>query len=339
MGSVGARQEEVLRRVLERNPQPSTESLILQATPAGRGLTEADLAGIPAAELPAKELLRVATSAIADKLVSKGIPPAPEPGVRSKLKRGYVLAGDPLAANPIRAELISRGRRPGGSRSRAWVLAGPIDQLLAHAWIAACFDSGPQPWPQWLATWSHRGLPPTRADLVTIARKHRDAGRRPTIVTDQAALPSALGVTGPLPQPLALSAPVAEVARRVAIILGGLVSVDERRALLRTQLIPRVVGAAGPELGVPAAFTEYAAGLATKTIDELTQDGYPVLGDLDRLMPTGVGEADAESGIAEEWVLDAAISMLASRLPVVPFDPTAVPGPAARGRSRGGRRG
>lgn len=316
MVTVGVRQEEVLRRVLARNPRPTTESLILQATPAGRGLTEADLSGIPADELPAKELLRVATSAIADKLVSKGIPPTAEPPSRSK-RRGYVLAGDPLAANPIRAELISRGRRPGGKRTRAWVLAGPIDRMLAHAWTAACFDSGPQSWPQWLATWAHRGKPPTRADLVAIARKHRDAGRRPTIVTDPALLPSALGVTGPLPPPLALSAPVAEVSRRVAIILGGLVSVDERRALLRTQLIPRVAGARGPELALPSSFGEYAEGQAWRMHEQLAADGYPVIGELSGLAPSPVGDPD---GLAEEAVLDAAISMLASRLPVVPYE-------------------
>ena len=42
MEQVGVRQQEVLRRVVARNPHPTTVSLILQATPAGRGLTEAD---------------------------------------------------------------------------------------------------------------------------------------------------------------------------------------------------------------------------------------------------------------------------------------------------------
>ena len=327
MEQVGVRQQEVLRRVVARNPHPTTESLILHATPAGRGLTEADLAGIPGDELPAKELLRVAISAIADKLVSKGIPPDLEPPKGSQRKRGYVLAGDPLAANSIRAELIGRGRRPGGKGSRAWVLAGPLDELLAHAWTAACFDSGPQPWPQWLATWAHRGKPPTRADLVTIARKHRDAGRKPTIVTDPGLLPAALGVTGPLPAPLELSAPVAEVARRVAIVLGGLVSVDERRSLLRTQLMPRVVGARGPRLAVPESQGEYAVAQADAMRQQLSDDGYPVIGQLADLAPGPTGDASA---LAEELVLDAAVSMLASRLPVVPYEP-----PAARAAEPG----
>jgi hypothetical protein len=126
---------------------------------------------------------------------------------------------------------------------------------------------------------------------------------------------------------LELSAPVAEVARRVAIVLGGLVSVDERRSLLRTQLMPRVVGARGPRLAVPESQGEYAVAQADAMRQQLSDDGYPVIGQLADLAPGPTGDASA---LAEELVLDAAVSMLASRLPVVPYEP-----PAARAAEPG----
>ncbi|MFZ2504550.1 MAG: hypothetical protein WAW88_17950, partial [Nocardioides sp.] len=72
----GLRQRELLRRVTEINPAAPNADLIRKSTPAGRGRAESDL---DPHNLPDEEILRVASSAIADCLLAKGLPPETEP--------------------------------------------------------------------------------------------------------------------------------------------------------------------------------------------------------------------------------------------------------------------
>ncbi len=162
-----------------------------------------------------------------------------------------------------------------------------------------------------------------------MARKHRDAGRRPTIVADRTQLSAALGLPGPLPEPLVINAAAAEVSRRVANVLGGLVSSAERTALLRTQLLPRVAGATGPVLQVPPEFASYAEAHGRRMAETLQSDGFPVLGDLTVLSSPVVAAQPALDDLA---VLDAAISLLASRPPVVPSASPQTGGPPGASR-------
>lgn len=321
----GLRQRELLRRVTEINPAAPNADLIRKSTPAGRGRAETDL---DPHNLPDEEILRVASSAIADCLLAKGLPPETEPLPRPRRNRRYVLAGDPWLARPLRADLIARGRPPGGRGARAWVLATHFDQMLVDAWSAACFDTGPTTWHQWLDTWAHRGQPPTRVDLVAIARRHAEDQRRPTIVTDLAALPSALGAS---PRRLPTAA-ASDLARRVAIVLGVLVTPDERRALLRTHLLPQVEELPGPALALPGDFAAYATEQAARMTQQLAAAGYPVLGSLDTLAPrldAGHAPGTAASDLVTEPTASATLDLAVRLLARVDVTATPEHGPTA----------
>lgn len=316
----GAQQLELLRRLnLAGRPSTGLAERVLTASAPGRGQLDLELVGavpespfgprpVDPADLPLRELVRVATSLLAEDLVRRGVPdprrPLPRPW-----RRRYHLLGDPLVADTVRRDLVARGRPPGGPGATAYVLAGPLDLMFADTWTRLCFEQGAPAWSDWLRHWHHRNQLPPRIDLATVADTFAErVGRHNVrIVVDHSAITRELRVrrlaTTPRPGAVAV-----ELGRRVASVLGLLVVPAQRQELLTRTLWPRLAGIDGPRVAVPDEAAEWMARRATRLARRLRRAGYPVLGDLGGLSPRA--ERGAQRGAGEAGVLDLAVTML-----------------------------
>ncbi|MFC4785766.1 hypothetical protein ACT8ZV_14905 [Nocardioides sp. MAHUQ-72] len=309
----GAQQLELLRR-LNSAGRPSTTLVgrVLTASAPGRGRPDLELEGavdrrrfgpppVDPGELPDDELLRVASSLLAEDVVAAG-PAAhadvPQPGWVRPWRTRYRLAGDPALTEPLRAQLVARGRPPGGRRATLLVLGTDMGRLLSDVWEHRCFDVGGASWSRWLDTLARHDRLPPRADLLTIARDWtaRSGGGRVEVVLDPSALPRLVGVRRLTLDAAPVSADSADLARRVAAVLGLLVVPRRREELLREVLRPRLVALGGPPAAVPERHHAWMHAHACRVRDGLLRAGYPVHGDPDGLLPrarTGVEPSDA----------------------------------------------
>jgi hypothetical protein len=321
----GAQQLELLRRLNAAAPSAVPADLVdrvLSASAPGRGRPDLELVGtgepsrfgprpVDPGDLPADELVRVATSVLADDLVTAGevAGPGPTPPLNRPWRRSYRLVGDPVLADPLRAQLVARGRPPGGGSPRVLVLGDHADLMLADAFEARALDTGGPSWPDWLAILAARDELAPRVDLAGVARAwaRRTSPDRVTIVLDPAAVARLAGVRR-LDAPVRLSAEAVDLARRVAAVLGLLVTPERRAALLRSALAPRLRGRPGSALAVTDRHREWLAARATRMRQQLRRAGYPVAGGgLDRVLP-----AYPPGGV--EQVADDAVLELATRL-------------------------
>ncbi len=324
----GAQQLELLRRLnlaLASGAQPRgghrrertrLADRVLAAPAAGRGKADLPLVGIEhrgfgagpvdPSTISAHELLRVASVLLADDLVALGADPVATSWSRP-WRRRFRLVGDPLVTVPVREHLLGRGRPEGGPRPFVVAVGRPLDELLAHTWTQRCFETGATPWAEWLRFWRERDQLPARADLVGSVR--RWGGRRPfvRVVTDLDRLPRQVGVRS-LPVVRVPGADQAELARRVAAVVGLRVDAHERPALMRT-LRQRIPDSGAAPVGVPAREHEWVSRSAARTIRAVTRAGYAVVGDLADLEPAA-SVASAPCGPDDRQVLDLAIRMV-----------------------------
>lgn len=305
----GAQQLELLRRLnAVGTPGPVLVDRVLATSAPGRGQPDLELVGaahdsrfgpppVDPADVPVRELLRVATALIAEDLVAAGVPAPPRPGVVRPWRVRYRLVGDPEIADPVRAALVARGRPPGGRMARVLVLAAPVDRMLADAWTRRAFDFGAPGWRSWLEQVTRHDRVPGRIDVLAQARawSARVGRSRVHVVLDPAELPGLLGVRS-LPAVPAPAAAVPDLARRVASVLGLHVSAEQRTALLRHRLRPLLEGSAGEPLTLPEAHHPWAHAQAERAAEGLRRAGYAVHGDPHSLLPvdrSGTGAPDA----------------------------------------------
>lgn len=327
----GAQQLELLRRInlaLESSARPRGDhdhlrtrlaDRVLAAPAAGRGKADLPLVGaasggfgaqpVDPATVSAHELLRVASTLLADDLVALGPDPVRR-GVPRPWRRRFRLVGDPVVATAAREHLLGRGRPEGGPQPFVVAVGGPLDELLAHTWTQRCFEHGSRPWADWLRFWRERDQLPARADLDDSI--HRWGGRRPyvRVVTDLAQLPEHLGVRR-LPEVRVSGADQAELARRISAVVGIRVPVGERPALMRT-LQKRMPDSGVAPVVVPPTEHDWVASSAARTTRALTRAGYPVVGDLADLAPRapGLTGLSRHGGADDRQVLDLAIRMI-----------------------------
>ena len=312
----GAQQLELLRRInvesarSGRGTDTRLAERVLTASAPGRGTPDLLLAGggteprfgprpVDPADLPAAELLRVAAGLIAEDLAAGRAGSIVEPGERSRsetLSRvgnrarrpwapRYALVGHPWLVGPAVQSLARVGRGPRPDPRHVYVLGADLPAMIGHAWTARAFDEGGAGWSEWLAGLARADRLPPRADLVTPARNWaaRIGPERVTVVLDPEALPRALGVRR-VGAPPVLGGAAVDLARRVGASLGVLVRPRRRTALLRERLLPRLSGAGGPPVAVPAERWQWVAERADRMRDALSAGGYAVLGDLDQLL-------------------------------------------------------
>lgn len=318
----GAQQLELLRHLNGvGRPDAQLATRVLEASAPGRGRPDLELVGaaevhrfgpppVDPGDLPVDELIRVATSVLADDLVAAGVPEHRVEGSRRPWRTRYRLVGDPWLADPRRTALIARGRPPGGRGSTIVVVGTDLASMVADAWTARAFSVGGPAWPDFLAEARRKNRVPPRADLLGPARFWAgQVGRgRVRIVLDPDAVPRLVGLRrGRLPGFPAVSADATDLARRISIVLGLLVVPPRRTALLRERLLPRLAAHGGPGLAVPAEHEAWLGRKATAMRKALLADGYAVVGDPDALLPRA--RAGVE-GPDEDGVLALALRLL-----------------------------
>lgn len=320
----GAQQLELLRRLnLAGPPSAALAARILTASAPGRGRPDLVLVGaaettsfgpppVDPGDLPDEELLRVAAGLIADDLVAGGTPEPRQPQFVRPWRTRYRLVGDPWLADPLRAQLIARGRPPGGRGSVVLVLGTSLDRMLVHAWTSRAFDDGAPPWRDWVDGLVRRNRVAPRADLLPVARtwSARVGTERVRVVLDPAATPGLLGVRRGLRAAPDPSADAVDLARRVAGVLGLLVEPHRRGALLLETLLPRLAGHPGERLAVPLEHAAWVRRRAERMRTGLLRAGYAVVGDPDLLLPRDATTAVAATGPSDDGVLALAVRLL-----------------------------
>ncbi len=322
----GAQQLELLRRLNLATGGAVDRTLatrVLEASAPGRGRPDLQLVGaaresafgprpVDPADLPAEELVRVATSVIAEDVAAAGLPAErPAPFTRP-WRRPYRLVGDPVLADPLRAQLVGRGRPPGGGGARVLVLGRAVDEMLADAFEARSLDCGGPSWPDWLDVLMARDELAPRIDLAAVARTwaRRTSTERVSIVLDARRVARLVGVRR-LDVPEPLSADAVDLARRVAAVLGLLVTQERRAALLQRTLAPRLRTVTGPRLAVAEPLQGWVSDRAERMRRQLQRGGYPVLGPgpgLDAVLP--VFAPGGVEHVGHEGVLRVAIDLV-----------------------------
>lgn len=306
----GAQQLGLLRRLnvtaeaAGRRVPRATADRVLAAGVSGRGRGDLPVLGADEPErfgprpvdpdaLPDDELLRVAAALIADDVAATAGEPEPERTLVGRARaahrpwtKAFVVVGVQWRADSVRAGLAAAGRPQGGRRPTAYLLADDLATVLAHAWTARAFDQGGPTWSDFLRNSSSFGHLPPRADLPRMARSatHKYGAGRVTVVLDPAALAAELGIAR-LQEPPRLGVNAIDLVRRVGEPLGLLVDQSDRPGLLRASLGLRLAGQGGPAPTVPARFGGWLSSMAERTRHDIEAAGYPVLGDLDRLLP------------------------------------------------------
>jgi hypothetical protein len=325
----GAQQLELLRRLNLAGPvSPELAGRVLAAGAVGRGRPDLELVGAvqetgfgprptDPADVPPNDLLRVATSIIAEDIVAAGVGPEPRTRRARPWRTRYRLVGDPELAAPIRADLAARGRPPGGLEPRIIVLGTDLGRMLADTWTVRCFDLGARSWRGWVRRLEEQDRLPGRTDVAVVARGWaRQVGRsRVHVVLDPAALPGLLGGRRPIALPPAPAAAVPDLGRRIARVLGLYVPDDERRALLHRTLRPRLADAPGLPLGLPDAHLDWAAKHAERIGRQIRDAGYAVHGDPEALLPGSPGGRTTVEAPSEAATLDLALQVMLAGTP------------------------
>ena len=317
----GAQQLELVRRLnLAGAPAPRLVERVLAAAAPGRGQPDLELVGaaresrfgprpVDPVTVPDDELLRVAVGILAEDVVARGLPAPPKEGRPRPWRRHYELHGDPELVAPIRADLVARGRPPGGGDPVHVILATDLGRMLAHVWTARAFGSGLPAWRGWLRTVERHGSLPAPIDPLVTARTRTGDARpdRIHIMLDHDALPRLLGVRRlPERQPeLAAEAP--DLARRISGVAGLLVPDHQRRALMRRTVRPLLGETPGSPLAVPEKHHSWLRNHAARITEGLSRAGYSVHGDPAVLAPVPGPGVEAP---APRSTLDLAIRMM-----------------------------
>ncbi|WP_181310040.1 hypothetical protein [Nocardioides campestrisoli] len=327
----GAQQLELLRRLNAETSgglrvPPALARRVLEASAPGRGQPDLELLGaaddtrfgagaVDPSALREEELLRVATYLLAEDLIELGPVERRPDRLPRPWRRRYRVVGDPLLADPLRRGLVAGGHppRPGGE---IVVLGSDLGRMLADVWTSHCFDHGVGSWASWLETWRQRGQVPPRVDLPKVLRtweQRRGADHVHLLLEgspEWARLPELVGVRRPElpPRP---GARAAELSRRVAAVLGVMVTPPRRTLLLREGLLPRLpddaFGPAAPLPQVTAEHREWVERRARRMSGRLRRAGRPV----DLSLPGGVASAEGrEPSPHGDGVLSLAVRML-----------------------------
>jgi hypothetical protein len=289
----GAQQLELLRRLNELHlPSPELADRVLGASAPGRGRPDLGLVGVlPVSafgpppvdplELPADELVRVATALIAEDVVAAGDPL--EPRTPRLLRRRYRLLGDPEVADVVRDALVADGRPPGGRRATVVVAGTDLSAMLVHVWAARSLGAGVRPWPEWLAAEVRRPGVPDRIDLPALAASwvpKVGASRVHVVLDDQRRVRRLAGGRRRIAPARPLSADAIELARRTAPVVGTLVTPERRTALMRHRLRPVLAAQPGPQLRIPRRYRPWLAEHTADLSRRLVAGDYAVHGAL-----------------------------------------------------------
>lgn len=299
----GAQNLEALRRLNQLNGGVATDAgfaeQVLTAALPGRGRPDLRLAGgthtpwghppVEPDELRAKDLLRVVTGVIAERLLATELPPLPLPRRRRRWARPFELHGDPWARAQAVDALALDGRVPGGSAAHAVVLGAGLDDLLAAQWALRSHREPTTNWMAWTRSLQRHDRLPAAVDLAAIAAHAADrlgTPRRVHLVFEPAAVGPLVGMPAlPAPAPVA-GAVATDLTRHVGTALVVRTSPEVRHRLVWEVLRPLLARHDTSLLRLPERVQEWAAERAAGMTASLQRAGYRVHGDLARLVPT-----------------------------------------------------
>ena len=305
----GAAQLELVRRLASAGLPEFAElaELVLTTPGPGRGLVDVPLPfpnggarpaiGTPPVapeDLPADEILRVCAGVLTRLLAAEPREPAPAPSRPWRpWRRGFTLLGAPTTVAAVRAALLDRGLREGGSRTTYFVLGGPLEELMAQRWSARVRTGAGMRWQRmWRTAAANDRVPPaiaipTLADHLveefTPERVHvvlaADAGATLEIVGEVLGLSA--GPVSDRHDPLAT-----DLLRRVNQVLTLAVGEEGRRQVVE-QVWPQISGGedSGP-LGAPESQLDWAVTAGERMAATLSGGRYAVHGDPAVVVPT-----------------------------------------------------
>ena len=320
----GAAQLELVRRLalvshLDGATFARLADVVLHRSAPGRGLAQQPLSwpapegsprrfGAPPtdpSDVPVDELVRVAVGTLTELLLVAPVPAAPNEPRRRRFSRGpaFALAGAPVTTSAVRRALGAAGHAEGGRSPRVVLLAEPLDVALAQVWSSRVQRGAPVRWSGFVERWANRPELPPSADYPALARQWADAvgpsGVHVLVAPRDAAAETARLLGIPLgrarhphlqPRWQDLSPASLDVARRVNAVLnvraGG--AARDRAVAGCTTVLAAVADRPGT-LTVPEPFREWVTARARRVADDLAEDGYPVLGDLVRIVPRSEG--------------------------------------------------
>jgi hypothetical protein len=319
----GAAQLELVRRLAALAPARGVApaafgtlaDVVLTRSGPGRGLAEQPLSfpsGAPGrrfgapptdpSDVPPTELVRVAVGTLTQLLLESPGGPAE----RTELRRrritrspAFALVGAPVTTSAVRRALGAAGHAEGGRHPRVLVLAEPLDETLAQVWSGRVQRGAPVRWGGFAERWSRRRNLPPSADFAALAGHWaRTVGRENVHVVVAPADPARvvadlLGVTlGRARHPHLrprwkdLSPAAVDVVRRVNAVLNVRAEGARRADAVRAcAALLAAVDSPAPRLALPERFRDWATARATRLADDLRAGGYPVHGDLVRVVP------------------------------------------------------
>jgi hypothetical protein len=298
--------------------------LVLTTAGPGRGLVDVPLPwaddvpiGTPPIapeQLPSEEIVRASTGVLVRLLATEPrVPVARTSRPWRPWRRGFTLLGAPTTVGLVRAALLERGLREGGSRTTYFVLGGPLEDLMAQRWAARVRAGAGTRWQRmWRTAATNDRLPPGIAlptiaahvaDEFTPERVHVVLGRDTTATL--ALVSDVLGVsTGPVadrPDVLAT-----DLLRRVNPVLALATGEDSRRQIVAT-VWPEIAGGEdSAPLGAPAAQLGWAVAAGERMATALRYGRYAVHGDPALVVPTrrpGVRRAPDPDDVLEHALL------------------------------------
>lgn len=291
---------EVVRRLNMLGGSTELADCVLDAPIIGSGWRVDPLPGDAGAgpdqlepdDLPAADLLRVCAAAIAHCAAESPtgvLPPAPERSRMHTLLRHtpWTVAGTSATADATREALRGSGHPEGRKKSTVFVVAGPIEDLMAGHWHRRAMAGASLRWRRvWEVSAGRSCLPPT-VDPLSLAQRwsQRVGHQRVHVVLDPDPAPVIADVLGVDVTVRSENTPTAtELMRRINLVLAEILDADEHEARIPAlaAAIPR-----SPEgiLGVPLDHSRWAAEQADHIAEGLASGPWRVHGPPQRIAP------------------------------------------------------
>ncbi|HMU35510.1 MAG TPA: hypothetical protein PKA04_01665 [Marmoricola sp.] len=299
-----ATQLRLLQLLLPKVDRPDLLTDLITHSPApGRGLVDIPLTwpsespiGTPAhapIDVPEGEVLRQAIGVLAVLLnaASPELAPTPSPApLPLPWRQRFRAYGAPVTAGVVRRELVAQRHAETNFKSLHIILACPLDQMMGELWQTRVSRGGIIRWRSLWHQAHQRGQLPRPLDIAAVAASLRAQGNDVVIVvghdseSSHVAAVRHLGRQPRIPVP-PLNPAATDARRRINRLVSqtyGADALTQRQAQINAVLrLPD-----HQRLGAPADLVDWAVEQAHHQVEAITDAGYPVVGELSKLIPS-----------------------------------------------------